>query len=68
MDRRASVMEGHLDRRDVADLDSGMAVRAILQRRVDDARVNRDQAVADLREVMTDAECLEEFGIDLREV
>ena len=54
--------------RDLDDLDGGMDVQEILQRRVDEAQLAQDQAVAEQRSVMTDDEALEEFGIDLREI
>lgn len=54
--------------RDLDDLDGGMDVQEILQRRVEEAQLAQDQAVAEQRSVMTDDEALEEFGIDLREI
>ena len=54
--------------RDLDDLDGGMEVQEILQRRVEEARLAQDRAVAEQRSVMTDDEALEEFGIDLREI
>ena len=54
--------------RDLHDLDGGMDVQEILQRRVEEAQLAQDQAVAEQRSVMTDDEALEEFGIDLREI
>lgn len=54
--------------RDLDDLDGGMDVRQILQRRVEEAQLAQDRAVAEQRSVMTDDEALEEFGIDLGEI
>ena len=54
--------------RDLDDLDGGMDVQEILQRRVEEAQLAQDRAVAEQRSVMTDDEALEEFGIDLREI
>ena len=54
--------------RDLDDLDGGMDVQEILQRRVEEAQLAQDQAVAEQRSVMTDERALEEFGIDLREI
>ena len=54
--------------RDLDDLHGGMDVQEILQRRVEEAQLAQDQAVAEQRSVMTDDEALEEFGIDLREI
>ena len=60
--------EMSVGQRDLDDLDGGMDVQEILQRRVDEAQLAQDQAVAEQRSVMTDDEALEEFGIDLREI
>lgn len=47
------------------DLDAGLGVRSILQRRVEQAQVEHDAAVAELRAVSSDGQVLAEFGIDL---
>ena len=60
--------EMSVGQRDLDDLDGGMDVQEILQRRVEEAQLAQDRAVAEQRSVMTDDEALEEFGIDLREV
>ena len=60
--------EMSVGQRDLDDLDGGMDVQEILQRRVEEAQLAQDQAVAEQRSVMTDDEALEEFGIDLREI
>lgn len=54
--------------RDLDALDGGMDVQEILQRRVKEAQLAQDRAVAEQRSVMTDDEALEEFGIDLGEI
>ena len=51
--------------RELDDLDDGMDVRQILQRRVDVARAEQADALHQLRAVMSDAEALDEFGIDI---
>ena len=60
--------EMSVGQRDLDDLDGGMDVQEILQRRVEEAQLAQDQAVAEQRSVMTDDEALEEFGIDLGEI
>ena len=60
--------EMSVGQRDLDDLDGGMDVQEILQRRVEEAQLAQDRAVAEQRSVMTDDEALEEFGIDLREI
>ena len=60
--------EMSVGQRDLDDLDGGMDVQEILQRRVEEAQLAQDQAVAEQRSMMTDDEALEEFGIDLREI
>ena len=60
--------EMSVGQRDLDDLDGGMEVQEILQRRVEEAQLAQDQAVAEQRSVMTDDEALAEFGIDLREI
>jgi hypothetical protein len=62
------VGEMSVGQRDLDDLDGGVDVQEILQRRVEEAQLAQDQAVAEQRSVMTDDEALEEFGIDLREI
>ena len=40
----------------------------VLRSRAASSRAERDEAIADLRQSMTDGEFREDFGIDLREI
>lgn len=51
--------------REQDEVDAGVDPRVIFQRRVDRAQAKQDRALAELREVMSDREVLEEFGIDV---
>ena len=40
----------------------------VMRLRAEEARQDRDEAIANLRQSMSDDEILEEFGIDVREI
>ncbi len=46
-------------------LDNGATPREVLMRRVHRAQVEKDQALEELGAVMSDAEALEEYGINI---
>lgn len=51
--------------RELDDLDGGMDLREILERRVDVAQAKQGDALDQMRAVMSDAEVFDEFGIDI---
>ena len=51
--------------RDQDEIAAGVDARVIFRRRVDRAQAEQERALAELREVMSDREVLEEFGIDV---
>lgn len=62
--RRLSV-DDDSRQRELDDLDDGVDAGTILRRRAGAARVQQEDALAELRAVMSDAEVLEKFGIDI---